>query len=195
MNVKRTAVVAGLLIGCVLAWGMESITFLKDGKKVTGNIVDMSSRTGNLQYLKHGDIHRSKIWMINYVDEKWNFPAERQQLPEKMDIIFLRNDTKMVGHIVDFSSRRQVWEFKDGRFVKEHRVRRIYFCCTRFPAFYRRLMLKQGGKVYPAKKIREDGQVRPVPKGIRPAAPAAGPKDNPDLRCSRSSAGWSFPNP
>lgn len=157
MNRKAVIAVGWILLIAGLLTAMESVTFLKKGNKVADTVVDMSSRTGNVQYAKHAEIHRSNIWMINYVNDRWDFPKERQLLPEKLDIIFLRNDTYMVGEIVDFSSKRMVWEFKDGRFVKEHRVRRIYFCCTKFPQYYHRLFLRKKGIRRSTEKIRKDG--------------------------------------
>lgn len=159
MKTKKIILVLGIISLCVFSWAIESITCLKDGKKIINTIVDISRRTGHVQYLKNKTkIHRSKIWMINYVNKKWNFPSERLQLPQKLDTIFLRNGTKMVGHIVDYSSRRHVFELKNGRSVPDHRIRRIYFCCVKLPAAYKRIILikksDSSGKV--KREIKKD---------------------------------------
>lgn len=128
-------VLAVVLLGLNLMAG-RSVTFLHDGNKVTDTIIDMSSRTGHLEYRGNLKVHKSRVWMINFVDGKWNFPAERRQLSGNTDTIFLRNGQVMNVKIIDFSSRRRMFEFLGGGAVPEGQIKRIYFCCTKLPAAY-----------------------------------------------------------
>jgi hypothetical protein len=74
--------------------------------------------------------------MINFMGSSWDFPGERQQLVSNRDTVFLRNGQRLNVNIVDFSSRRHMFEFKVGGAVHESKVKRIYFCCTKLPAAY-----------------------------------------------------------
>lgn len=138
MNKKLKSI---LLVSVLMMLGMnlsaaKSVTFLHDGRSFTGTIYDMSSRTGVVEYYGNTKIHRSNIWMINYGDNRWDHPGERRKLSDRADTIFLRNGQIMSVRIVDFSSRRRVYEFQGGGNVHEGQVLRIYFCCTKLPAAY-----------------------------------------------------------
>lgn len=115
-----------------------SISFLQDGNSIASTIVDVSSRTGTVDYRNGQKIHRSRIWMINFENRNWNFPNERRQLSNNSDTIFLNNGHILKVKIVDFSSRRRVFEFRDGGKVHDGQIKRIYFCCTKLPAAYRK---------------------------------------------------------
>lgn len=120
----------------------ESASFLKDGKVITGTIVDMSSRTGKFEYMDNLKIHRSRIWMINFISSEWDFPGERDQLSRNTDTIFLKNGDTLHVQIVDFSSRRHVFEFRNGGSIYVSKVKRIYLCCTRLPNAYKKKVPK-----------------------------------------------------
>lgn len=115
----------------------NSVTFLTDGNTITGTMVDISSRNGMVDYWDGTKIHRSRIWMINYAGNQWDFPAERNQLSGNTDTIFLSNGHILNVNINDFSSRRQVFEFNNGGSVHEGEVLRVYFCCNKLPAAYK----------------------------------------------------------
>ncbi len=115
----------------------QSVTFLHDGNVITDTIVDMSSRTGQVEYRRSPKIHKSRIWMINFENSQWNFPAERKRLSRKTDTIFLRNGHVQNVTIVDFSSSRRMFEFRKGSSVHESKVKRIYFCCVELPSAYK----------------------------------------------------------
>lgn len=120
----------------------ESASFLKDGDIITGTIVDMSSRTGKFEYMNNPKIHRSRIWMINFISSEWDFPGERKQLSRNTDTIFLKNGDTLHVQIIDFSSRRYVFEFRNGGSTHVSKVKRIYLCCTRLPDAYKKKVPK-----------------------------------------------------
>ncbi len=125
-----------ILLGFHLS-AVQSVTFLKNGDTITDTIVDMSSQTGQVEFQRHAKIHRSRIWMINFMGSSWDFPDERQLLVSNRDTVFLRNGQRLNVNIVDFSSRRRMFEFRVGGGVHESKVKRIYFCCTKLPAAYK----------------------------------------------------------
>ena len=138
MKLKRVWMI--LMMGCMALslTAMQSFTFLHDGNVVKGVIIDVSSRNGQVEYLDNMKVHRSRIWMINYINENYDFPQERSQLSNNTDTVFLRNGEVIRDNIVDYSSRRQVWEFGRTQAVHESQIQRIYFCCTALPAAFNR---------------------------------------------------------
>jgi hypothetical protein len=136
MKLKSFFVILMMVFMAVSLTAAQSVTFLKDGNKITDVIIDMSSRTDKIEYRNNYKVHRNQAWMINYVNANWDFPNERNQLSNKTDTIFLRDGTVIHDKIVDFSSRRLVWEFSRTRAVPESQIKRIYFCCTRLPGAY-----------------------------------------------------------
>ncbi len=138
-----------MVVFAVLATGLtaaHSYTFLKNGKYIKDTLMDMSRRTGKLEYHSQGRVHWSQVWMINFENNQWNFPNERNQLTGKADGIFLRNGQVMHAIIIDFSSRRRVFEFQQGGSVHESQVARIYFCCDILPGAYNELLRSPGPK-------------------------------------------------
>jgi hypothetical protein len=126
----------------------SSVTFLKNGDTITDTIVDVSSQTGQVEFRSHAKIHRSRIWMINFVNSNWDFPAERQLLVSDRDTVFLRNGQRLNVNIVDFSSRRRTFDFRVGGRVHEDKVKRIYFCCIKLPAAYKEKKEAAPGEFY-----------------------------------------------
>lgn len=132
------AVVGIMVLGGSHLAAIQSVTFLNDGNAITDTIIDMSSRTGQVEYRNNLKIHRGSIWMINYESGAWDYPNERAQLSRSTDTIFLRNGQIMNVTITDFSSRRMVYEFRQGGSVHESNIKRIYFCCTELPGAYQK---------------------------------------------------------
>jgi sRNA-binding regulator protein Hfq len=132
----------GLNVSAFQLEAIKSVTFLNDGRSLSGTIVDISSRTGMVDYWGNTKIHRNQIWMINYVSKNWNFPKEQRQLSKRADTIFLHNGQVLHARIVDFSSQRRVYEFQNGGKIAESSVKRIYFCCNSLPDAYRQALQK-----------------------------------------------------
>ncbi|MGD2092330.1 MAG: hypothetical protein PVH61_39545 [Candidatus Aminicenantes bacterium] len=136
MKLKSLFILLMMMFMALSVNAAQSVTFLKDGNKVTDVIIDMSSRTGQIEYRSNYKVHRNQVWMINYVDANWDFPNERSQLSNNTDTVFLRDGTVIQDKIVDFSSRRWMWEFMKTRAIPESQIKRIYFCCTQLPGAY-----------------------------------------------------------
>ncbi len=105
----------------------ESAIFLKNGNRIIGEIVDISSTRLVLQLKNGEEISLSKIWMINFNNEKWNYPDERRKIEGSDHYVFLKDGGITSGRILDFSDRQHVFELDTGEKIPIGRVSRIYF--------------------------------------------------------------------
>lgn len=104
----------------------KAALFLQGGKMVIGEIADLS-RTRLVFTLRDGQefaLHR--IWMINFVNTDWNFPAEIEKMEKDQHYLIFRNDRMTSGKIIDFS-HNQGFQFDTKEAVPLAQVRRIYF--------------------------------------------------------------------
>ncbi|MCP4154094.1 MAG: hypothetical protein GY757_40585 [bacterium] len=142
----------------------QQVTYLKDGNAVSQKIFDMSSRTGEVEYANHTKIHKSRIWMINFANKQWNFPNERANLSTGSDTIFLHSGGVIHGTIIDFSSRRRVFELKQGRPIPEGNIKRIYFCCVKLPGAFKSKLRAANKKKHVQKPVEKKKTVKPASK-------------------------------
>jgi hypothetical protein len=116
--------------------------FMQGGKMIIGALGDLS-RTRLVFTLKDGqEIPMPRIWMINFVNTDWNFPAEREKMEKDKHYLFLRNDDMTSGKIIDFS-HNQGFEFDTKERVPLAKVRRIYFT-NELPAAYQDRLAGEG---------------------------------------------------
>ncbi|MCP5052630.1 MAG: hypothetical protein GY940_36010 [bacterium] len=144
MKLKSVLIVCIVLLLGVHLTATQTAIFLRNGTTVTDTIKDISSRTGQMDLAKSGRMHISQVWMFNYENTNWNFPDERNQLSpnRNLDTIFLRNGQVIHRELVDFSSRRFVFEFRNGGKVHESKIKRIYFRGVKMPGAYNNLLKK-----------------------------------------------------
>ncbi len=138
----------------------ESAIHLINGKLVVLPIVDISTRTMDLEFKNQTKINKDKIWMLNFINRGWNYPTERSRLAKEKDTIFLKNGDVVYGNVVDFSSRRRVFEFNKHKPIHISKVKRIYFCCVVLPDSYKKRvkaapMKRKFDRVRKRKKIIE----------------------------------------
>ena len=105
----------------------ESAIFLRNGNMIMGEIIDISSTRRVLQLKDGTEIKLTNIWMINFINTKWNFPGERKQIKTADHYFFLKNGSIIYGKIIDFSSNLRVFELDTGKKIKINAIRRIYF--------------------------------------------------------------------
>jgi hypothetical protein len=117
---------AGFAFGQALRSGAAAIYF-KSGDVIIDKIVDISSARLALETENNGEFPLRDLWMINFIDEGWNFPNERNLLETNEHYVFLRSGVVSSGRIVDFSSEQRVFEFETGEKFPIGQVRRIYF--------------------------------------------------------------------
>lgn len=105
----------------------EATIYFRSGDSIIDKILDISSERLVLETENNGDLPLRDLWMINFIDDGWNFPAERDQIETRDHYVFLRNNAVSAGRIVDFSSERRVFQFESGEEFPVGQVRRIYF--------------------------------------------------------------------
>lgn len=105
----------------------EAAVFLTNGEKIVSRILDISSTRAVLQLENGREIPLSQIWMINFVNDKWDFADERNKIEAGSHYVFLKDGHISVGRIVDFSSRQFVFELDNSKKIAIGRIRRIYF--------------------------------------------------------------------
>jgi hypothetical protein len=117
-------------------WGKEPVTFLEDGTNLTEAINDMLGSPLKFQYVSGRKIPKYKVWMINFIDNNWNFPEERKQVTCQKDTIFLKNGNVLMENIVNYNNTKRVFDFEAGGSVRVGEVTRIYICGTKIPWVY-----------------------------------------------------------
>jgi len=105
----------------------EATIFLRSGDSVIDKVIDISSTRLVLETENNGEYPLRDLWMINFINDAWDFPNERNQLNPRDHFVFLRNGGVSVGRIVDFSSERRVFQFESGEEFPIGQVQRIYF--------------------------------------------------------------------
>jgi hypothetical protein len=105
----------------------EAAIFLTNGGVIIDHIVDISSARLVLETRNSGEFALSNIWMINYENDAWDFPNERDQMTTNEHYIFLRNGNIITGRIIDFSSAQIIYELAAGGQVAPANILRIYF--------------------------------------------------------------------
>jgi exosome complex RNA-binding protein Rrp4 len=139
MNKKMIGV---LFVGLFLAAAMsasaqlrngEAAIFFKSGDVIIDKVIDISSTRLVLETANNGEFPLRDLWMINYVNENWDFPNEREQMETNEHYFFLKSGDVISGKIVDFSSEQIVWELETGEKIAPGRIRRLYFS-KRVPA-------------------------------------------------------------
>ncbi len=105
----------------------EAAIYLRSGDLFVDRITDISSTRLVLETANSGEFALRDVWMVNYINEGWDFPEEREQLETNEHYIFLRDGGVIAGRIVDFSSAQLVYELRSGEKVAPGRIRRIYF--------------------------------------------------------------------
>ncbi len=105
----------------------EAAIYLRSGDLFVDRVTDISSTRLVLQTANSGEFQLRDVWMINFIDEGWDFPQERDQLETNEHYVFLRDGGIIAGRIVDFSSAQRVFEMRNGEKIEPARIRRIYF--------------------------------------------------------------------
>ena len=127
------------------ARGGQAVIFLNSGGVVADRVVDISSTRHVLQTAGNGEFPLADVWMINYVENQWNYPDERNQMTANEHYVFLRSGGIIAGRITDFSSTRFVYQLRGGQEVAPANISRIYFSSI-LPAVYQNQLQNQGNR-------------------------------------------------
>jgi hypothetical protein len=118
---------AAVLAGQTRMRSGEVTIFQRSGDSVIDQIKGYSKVRLLLVTENSGDFQIGNVWMINFVDDAWNFPDERNQMNTDDHYVFLRNGGMAHGQIGDFSRERRSFLFESGEEFPLNQIRRIYF--------------------------------------------------------------------
>jgi len=136
----RKAVLPVLLaLALPAAWGAvpvqrlragEQKLFLRNGEVIIGGIVDFSAPRMSLTMADGTEIALRDLWLINFVNEDWDFPQERNRSETGEPYIFLKSGDGASGRIVTLGGDPRSFEFETGERCALGQSRRIYFSRT-----------------------------------------------------------------
>jgi len=105
----------------------ETAIYLRNGDLIIDRILDISSARLVLETENNGEFPLRNLWMINFVNDQWNFPDERNQIENADHYVFLKDGGITSGKIVDLSSENRMFDLDSGEKIAFGRIRRIYF--------------------------------------------------------------------
>jgi hypothetical protein len=133
-GLKRTALIglAAMLVwaGPALAQKLkpgEQAFFLKNGDTLTGAIVEINAEKSAIELKDGTSIPLRDLWMINFANEQWNFPGERDLIETNEHYIFLKSGDVTSGRVTAFAAEKREFELEAGDKFPIASVRRIYF--------------------------------------------------------------------
>lgn len=115
----------------------QCTAFFKNGNIVSGTINFMSTRHPKIGFINQGKFNLRNIWMLNFMNNNWNFPNERKLLKRNSDTIFLKNGQAFYDKVITYSTKFKVFRFKNTRDIHVTKIKRIYFCCNILPKAYK----------------------------------------------------------
>jgi hypothetical protein len=108
----------------------EQAIYLKTGDKILGRIADIVPGQLLLQLEDGVSIPFRDLWMINFVTEEWNFPAELNILETNDHYVFMKSGDISSGQISGLSKDKRAFLFESGDEFPIAQCRRIYFSKT-----------------------------------------------------------------
>jgi hypothetical protein len=131
---KKAALIglAGWILACGIVYGQklkpgEQSIFLKNGDTVIGALAEINAEKASLELKDGTSIPIRDVWMINFVNEQWNFPNERNLIENNDHYVFLKSGDVTSGRITAFPADKREFEFEAGDKFPFASVRRIYF--------------------------------------------------------------------
>jgi hypothetical protein len=85
----------------------ESAIFLKNGQVIIDHIVSYSNSSPIVR-TRNQEINVQDIYLINYEENAWDYPAEREQMDGNAHFIFLNNGNVIGGQIVSYRKQDDV---------------------------------------------------------------------------------------
>jgi hypothetical protein len=133
-GLRRAALIglAAILVGAGPAFAQklkpgEQGFFLKNGDTMIGAIVELNAEKSAFELKDGTSLPLRDVWMINFVDEQWNFPNERNLIETNEHYVFLKSGDVTSGRVTAFAVVKREFEFESGDKFPVASVRRIYF--------------------------------------------------------------------
>ena len=116
LGILAAVLLAAATVSAQLNRGDAAIYF-RDGRVIYDHITGIVTANLIVQTPGNGEFPMSGVWLINYVEDQWDYPAERAQMNAGEHAIFLRNGNVVSGQIVNFLSEheagpRKAWGYK-----------------------------------------------------------------------------------
>jgi hypothetical protein len=120
-TIKGLAILAAILLTATAVRAQmgsgDAAIYFRDGRVIYDHITGIATANLIVQTTRNGTFPMSGVWMINYMENQWDYPAERAQMNAGEHTIFLRNGNVVSGQIVNFLSEREAgprkaWGYK-----------------------------------------------------------------------------------
>lgn len=135
--------------------------FYHDGGQREADLEFLSTRSSQISFYNSPKENLGRIWMLNFVENRWDYPKEQRQLhPKGGDTVVFRNGRVEHLYIFSWSTKRRLFYLKDhpGQQEKNSReipvgnIARVYF----------------GNRIPSAFKSASQGQPQDLPAGFKP---------------------------
>lgn len=95
----------------------DAAIYFRDGRVIYDHVTGIVTANLVVQTPGNGEFYMRDVWLINYMEAQWDYPAEREQMNAGEHTIFLRNGNVVSGQIVNFLSEREAgprkaWGYK-----------------------------------------------------------------------------------
>jgi hypothetical protein len=95
----------------------DAAIYFRDGRVIYDHITGIVTANLIVQTPANGEFPLRQVWLINYMEDQWDYPAEREQMDANEHTIFLRNGNVASGQIVNFLSENEAgrgrpWGYK-----------------------------------------------------------------------------------
>ena len=136
MNMPMKRAVLGLSAGLLILGAAdggqklragEQAFFLKNGDTIIGAIVEISAEKSSFELKDGTSVPLRDLWMVNFINEQWNFPGERDLLETNEHYVFLKSGDVTSGRVTAFAADKREFELESGDKFPISAVRRIYF--------------------------------------------------------------------
>jgi hypothetical protein len=120
-TIKSLAILAVVLLAATAVRAQmgsgDAAIFFRDGRIIYDRITGIVTANLIVQTTRNGAFPMSGVWLINYMENQWDYPAERGQMRGEGHYIFLRDGNVVSGQIVNFLSEQEAgpnmpWGYK-----------------------------------------------------------------------------------
>ncbi len=115
----------------------DAAIFFRDGRVIFDQVTGIVTSNLIIQTPGNGQFPMRDVWLINYEENRWDYPGERERMAAGEHAVFLRNGNVASGQIVNFLSEHEAgpgrpWGYKlrkDGRttIYTPANISRIYY--------------------------------------------------------------------
>lgn len=109
--------------------------YLMNGRHIQDPLIDMNKI--RLDFERGRTLKANQVWMINFADSNWDFPAERKKWSNSTNTIVLRDGRVVYQNVVDYDARQKGrLRLENNTYIHVSAVARIYYPFTKLPRAY-----------------------------------------------------------